>query len=349
MAEKDKLALGLAKLEKDYGKGTIMRIGDNPQVMDFDVVSTGSLQIDLDTGIGGVRRGRIYEIMGWESSGKTTITLHMIAEHQKLGLKAALVDAEHAFDAKYAAAIGVNLDDLYISQPQSGEEGLNVVDVLLGTDAFGIIVIDSVAALTPQKEIDGVIGASSIGLQSRMMGQAMRKMASLADKSNTTLVFINQIREKIGVMFGSPETTAGGNALRFYASMRFDVRKRVDLENLLNTTTVKIIKNKLAPPFKKSEIDIVWGVGIDQAKEVLDLSVEMGIIKKAGAFYSYGTDKLGQGQAKVRALFKDNPEFYEKIRGEVLQKIKDGYKREEEEAAEVSSEGGGKEEDSPVS
>lgn len=317
----------IAKLEKDYGKNTVVRIGEHPEVKHLDVISTGSILIDLATGIGGVPRGRIIELLGWESSGKTTIALHMIAEAQKKGLIAAFVDVEHAFDPIYAAQIGVDVEALYFSQPMSAEEGLEVVDTLVKTGQFGIIIIDSVAALVPKKELEGAMGASTIGIQSRLMGQAMRKLTAIAEVNNTLLVFINQIREKIGVIFGSPETTAGGNALKFYASMRFDVRKSLDVENELNTTRVKIIKNKLAPPFGKATVDVIWGGGYDKVKEKIDLGIEMGIISKSGSWYAYGTDKLGQGLEGVRNLFSDNPTFAQEIEDKIKENIKNGYKR----------------------
>lgn len=328
---KTKTQVALEKLDKDFGKGTAMRMGDSTDTRGIDVIPTGSLQLDLATGIGGIPRGRIIEIYGWESSGKTTITEHIIAEAQKLGLQAALVDAEHAFDEIYAASIGVNVDDLIISQPDYGEQGLQVVETLVNTGEFGLIVIDSVAALVPKKELEGDIGDSSIGLQSRMMGQAMRKLTAVASKNNTALIFINQLREKIGVMFGTPETTSGGNALRFYASMRFDVRKSLDIEHDLNRMKVKIVKNKLARPFRSAQIDVIWGKGFDKVKDVVDLAVEMGIVTKAGAgWYTVGEQKV-QGDIAFKALLEDNPEFFKEIEDQVKQKIKDGYERPKEE------------------
>ncbi len=318
----DILKKELARLDKEFGTGTVMRIGDNPEVKNKDIIPTGSIYLDAALGVGGYVRGRIIEILGWESSGKTTIATHAIAEAQKIGLTAALIDVEHAFDPIYAASIGVDVDNLLLSQPMSAEEGLEVCDGLTKTGKVGIIVVDSVAALVPQKELDGMMGDSSIGIQSRLMGQAMRKLTALADKTNTLIIFINQIREKIGVMFGSPETTAGGNALRFYASVRIDVRKSIDMANELNKTTVKIIKNKLSPPFKKVKLDIVWGKGIDRQREILDVAVERDIIHKAGSWYSHENNKIGQGEATVFELFESNPEWYNQIEHEVLESLK---------------------------
>lgn len=325
---KTKIEIALEKLDKDFGKGTVVRMGDSPDsTKKIEVISTGSLKLDLATGVMGVPLGRIIEIYGWESSGKTTLIEHIIAEAQKSypTKKAGLVDAEHAFDPIYAAAIGVDIDNLYLSQPMYGEEGLAVVEALTETGEFSVIVVDSVAALTPRKEIEGEMGDSTIGLQSRMMGQAMRKLAAIAQKSNTCLIFINQLREKIGVMFGSPETTSGGNALRFYASMRIDVRKSLDLVNGLNTTKFKIVKNKVAKPFGTAKVDVIWGVGFDKIKDTLDLATEMGLIVKGGAgWYTIGEDKV-QGDEALKQLMADNPEYYKEIVEKVKQKIADGY------------------------
>lgn len=328
--EKTKTQIALEKLDKDFGTGTVMRMGDAPpDTWKMDVISTGSLKLDLATGIGGFPRGRIIEVYGWESSGKTTLIEHVIAEAQKLGLNAALIDAEHAFDPIYGTAIGIDVDALYISQPMYGEEGLAVTEALINTGEFGVVVIDSVAAMTPKKEIDGDMGDSNLGQQSRMMGQAMRKLAAIADKNNTLLIFINQLREKIGVMFGTPETTSGGNALRFYASMRIDVRKSLDLVHELNTTKFKIVKNKLSEPFRTAKVDVLWGVGFDKVGEVIDLAVEMGIVTQGGKWFTVGEDKF-DGAAAFRQMIDDNPEFYQSIKDKVLQKIKDGYQSQRE-------------------
>lgn len=323
--KKSRTQLALEKLNKDYGAGTAMTMNESPH-KDLDVISTGSLKIDMATGVGGLPRGRIVEILGWESSGKTTIAEGVIAEAQKRGLGAALIDGEHAYDPIYGAALGIDNDKLIISQPDYGEQGLAVAESLIETGEFGVIVIDSVSALVPKKEIEGEMGDSTIGLQSRMMGQAMRKLTAITSKNNTLLIFINQLREKIGVMFGSPETTSGGNALRFYASIRIDVRKSLDLVNELNTTKIKIIKNKVAPPFGTAKIDVLWGKGYDKVGEVLDLAGEMGIIQRGGAgWYTIGEQKI-QGDEALRALMEDNPEFYEETRQKVLEGIKNGYK-----------------------
>lgn len=314
----------LAKLNKDLGTGTIGRLGDNPEWGKVEAISTGSLLFDLATGIRGLPRGRIIEFYGPESSGKTTAALHALAETQKAGFLAAVVDAEHTLDREYAAKLGIDVDNLYVSQPDYGEQALDVVVALCGTGEFGAILIDSVAALTPKKEIEGAMGDSTIGLQARMMGQAMRKLTAIAERTGTTLIFINQLREKIGVMFGSPETTAGGNALKFYASMRVDFRKSVDLVAEANTTTIKIVKNKVAPPFHKVKVDILWGVGYDSAKELLGLAVDMEVVKKGGAWYTVEQDKI-QGEDKMMELLADNPEFYENILVKVKEKIANGY------------------------
>jgi len=315
----------IASLNKTYGSGAVMKFGDAPEKAEYDIIPTGSLKLDIKSGIGGYPRGRIIEIKGWESSGKTTLLIHAIAECQKKGLLAAIIDVEHAFDIGYARALGVDVDNLYISQPMSAEEGLEILDTLIKTEEFGLIGIDSVAALVPQKELEGEMGQSSIGLQSRLMGQALRKITALAERHKTLVIFINQLREKIGVMFGSPETTSGGNALRFYASMRLDVRRTIDKENEKNLTRVTFEKNKLAPPFGKAEIDIVWGKGIDRNKEIVDLGVEYDIIHKGGAWYTYKEMKF-QGLDKLQEAFNDNPEVY----AEVEEAIKTYLKNAEE-------------------
>lgn len=331
--KKTKTEIAIAKLDKDFGKGSVVKMGDSNKKRVFDTIPTGSLQLDLATGIGGWPRGRIIEIYGPESSGKTTIATHAIAEAQKIGLMACLVDAEHAFDPVYAEEIGVDIDELYISQPMSGEQGLNVVVGLIETGEFGVIVIDSVAALVPQKEIDGDIGDSTIGLQARMMGQAMRKITAIAEKYNTLIIFINQLREKIGVMFGSPETTSGGNALKFYASIRVDVRKSLNIEEELNKTTIKLVKNKVGKPFKKAIVDIVWGIGIDRKKEIVDLAVEMEIIEKGGKWFKYEGNQF-DGKANFDQMLEDNPEVLPDIEGKVQKRLDDGYERPKEPAKE---------------
>lgn len=322
---KSKTQIALDKLNKDFGAGTVARLGDDSNIGNVKAVSTGSLYLDLATGIGGLPIGRVIEFLGWESSGKTTVAHHCIAETQKTGKQGAIVDFEHTLDRDYAAKIGVDVDKLVVSQPDYAEQGLAVVEGLCNTGEFGIIVIDSVAAMLPKKEKEGDFGDSSMGLQARLMGQAFRKLTALAEKTGTTLIFINQLREKIGVMFGTPETTAGGNALKFYASMRLDFRKRIDLEGEANTTTIKIIKNKVAPPFHKIEVDIVWGKGYDKEKELLKLASEMDIVKKAGAgWYSFEETKV-QGDDKMLEILSDNPEFAQSIKIQVLKKIEDGY------------------------
>ncbi|MDO4827018.1 MAG: recombinase RecA [Bacteroidia bacterium] len=319
----------LDKIEKDYGKGTIMKLGDQPQ-WDVQVIPSGSVALDHALGIGGYPRGRIIEIYGPESSGKTTLAIHAIAEAQKLGGIAAIIDAEHAFDRTYAKALGVNLDTLLISQPDNGEQALEIADNLIRSGAIDIIVIDSVAALTPKAEIEGEMGDNKVGLQARLMSQALRKLTANISKTNTCCIFINQLREKIGVMFGNPETTTGGNALKFYASVRIDVRRTTQLkdgdEATGNRTRVKVVKNKMAPPFKKAEFDIVYGEGISHSAEICDLGVELDIIHKSGSWFSYNGEKLAQGREAVKALLRDNTELCEEIEGKVreaLAKISD--------------------------
>ncbi|MBS9766918.1 MAG: recombinase RecA [Flavobacteriaceae bacterium] len=317
------LQLTLDKLDKTYGKGTVMKLGD-VVVEDIPSISSGSLGLDIALGVGGYPRGRIIEIYGPESSGKTTLTIHAIAEAQKAGGIAAFIDAEHAFDRFYAENLGVDIDNLIISQPDHGEQALEIADNLISSGAVDIVVIDSVAALTPKSEIDGDMGDSKMGLQARLMSQALRKLTSTIHKTNCTVIFINQLREKIGVMFGSPETTTGGNALKFYASVRLDIRRRTQIKdsdsNILgNSTRVKVVKNKVAPPFKTTDFDIMYGEGISKVGEIIDLGVEHGIIKKSGSWFSYGETKLGQGRDTVKGLIKDNPELAE----ELEQKIKE--------------------------
>ena len=314
------------KIEKDYGKGTIMKLGDQPQWDERQVIPSGSVALDHALGIGGYPRGRIIEIYGPESSGKTTLAIHAIAQAQKLGGIAAMIDAEHAFDRSYAKALGVNLDTLLISQPDNGEQALEIADNLIRSGAIDIIVIDSVSALTPKAEIEGEMGDNKVGLQARLMSQALRKLTANISKTNTCCIFINQLREKIGVMFGNPETTTGGNALKFYASVRIDVRRTTQLkdgeEALGNRTRVKVVKNKMAPPFKKAEFDIVYGEGISRAGEIVDLGVEYGIISKSGSWFSYGDQKLAQGREATKQLIKDNVELAEEIEAKLRDALK---------------------------
>ena len=317
------------KIEKDYGKGTIMKLGEQPQ-WDVQVIPSGSIALDHALGIGGYPRGRIVEIYGPESSGKTTLAIHAIAQAQKAGGIAAMIDAEHAFDRTYAKALGVNLETLLISQPDNGEQALEIADNLIRSGAIDIVVIDSVAALTPKAEIEGEMGDNKVGLQARLMSQALRKLTANIAKTNTCCIFINQLREKIGIMFGNPETTTGGNALKFYASVRIDVRRTTQLkdgdEALGNRTKVKVVKNKMAPPFKKAEFDIVFGEGISRVGEIIDLGVEYGVIGKSGSWFSYNDQKLAQGREAVKQLLKDNPELSDEIEAklrEALKNVKD--------------------------
>ncbi len=315
--KKKALAAALGQIEKQFGKGTIMRMGDDSVSRDIDVISTGSLGLDLALGIGGLPRGRVCEIYGPESSGKTTMTLQVIAECQKAGGTAAFVDAEHALDPVYARKLGVDVDELLISQPDTGDQALEIVDMLVRSSAVDIIVIDSVAALTPKAEIEGDMGDSHVGLQARLMSQALRKLTGNIKRTNTLVIFINQIRMKIGVMFGSPETTTGGNALKFYCSVRLDIRrigaiKRGD-EIVGNETRVKVVKNKMAPPFRQTEFEILYGEGVSREGELIDLGVQNGLIDKAGAWYSYNGDRIGQGKDKVRMHLIENPEIANEI------------------------------------
>ncbi len=316
------LQLTMDKIEKSYGKGSIMRLGDKP-VDDVAAISSGSIALDLALGIGGYPKGRVIEIFGPESSGKTTLAIHAIAEAQKQGGIAAIIDAEHAFDPGYATKLGVNINELLISQPDNGEQALEIADNLIRSGAIDIIVIDSVAALTPKAEIEGEMGDSKMGLQARLMSQALRKLTANISKTKTCCIFINQLREKIGVMFGNPETTTGGNALKFYASVRVDIRKIGQLKDgeevQGNHTRVKIVKNKIAPPFRKAEFDIIFGEGISKIGEIIDLGVELDIIKKSGSWFSYGETKLGQGRESVKVLLKDNPELAEEIEKKIIE------------------------------
>jgi recombination protein RecA len=310
---KQALSAALTQIERQFGKGAIMRMGDGSRALDVDVVSSGSLTLDLALGIGGLPRGRVVEIYGPESSGKTTLTLHAVAETQKMGGTAAFVDAEHALDPQYAEALGVNVEDLLVSQPDTGEQALEITDMLVRSGAVDIVVVDSVAALTPRAEIEGEMGDTHVGLQARLMSQALRKLTANIKRSNCMVIFINQIRMKIGVMFGSPETTSGGNALKFYASLRLDIRrigaiKKGD-EVIGNQTRVKVVKNKMAPPFKQAEFEILYGQGISREGELLDLGVEHNLVEKSGAWYSYNGDRIGQGKENCREFLKENPEI----------------------------------------
>ena len=318
------LHLALGSIEKAYGKGSIMRLGDSDAKIEVPVISSGAISLDLALGIGGYPRGRIVEIYGPESSGKTTLTLHAIAECQKKGGIAAFIDAEHALDPNYARKLGVNVDELLVSQPDHGEQALEIADTLVRSGAVDIIVIDSVAALVPRAEIEGEMGDSHVGLQARLMSQALRKLTGTVQKSNTTLFFINQIRMKIGVMFGSPETTSGGNALKFYASQRLDIRRigtiKVGDSAVGNRCRVKVVKNKLAPPFRLCEFDILFGKGISRTGDVLDLGVEAGIIQKSGAWYSYGEERVGQGRDNARNFLEEHPDILSAVERKLLQK-----------------------------
>jgi len=320
------LKLTLDKLDKTYGKGAVMKMGDSI-AQDIEVISSGSLGLDVALGVGGYPRGRVIEIYGPESSGKTTLTLHAMAEAQKNGGIAAFIDAEHAFDRFYAQKLGVDIDNLIISQPDHGEQALEIADNLIRSGAIDIVVIDSVAALTPKSEIEGEMGDSKMGLHARLMSQALRKLTGSISKTNCTVIFINQLREKIGVMFGNPETTTGGNALKFYASVRLDIRRSTQIKDTEgnvqgNKTRVKVVKNKVAPPFKTAEFDIMYGEGISKIGEIIDMGVEFEIIKKSGSWFSYGDTKLGQGRDAVKSLLQDNPELLEELEGKIKEAIK---------------------------
>ena len=335
--KKKALDAALTQIERQFGKGSIMRLGDDQAERNIDVISTGSLGLDIALGIGGLPKGRIVEIYGPESSGKTTLTLQVIAECQKIGGTAAFVDAEHALDPSYAEKLGVNVEDLLVSQPDTGEQALEITDMLVRSGGIDVVIVDSVAALTPKAEIEGDMGDHHMGLQARLMSQALRKLTANIKRSNTLVIFINQIRMKIGVMFGNPETTTGGNALKFYSSVRLDIRRTGSLkkgeEILGSETRVKVVKNKVAPPFKTAEFDILYGEGISRLGEVIDYGVQIGVIDKAGAWYSHNGDRIGQGRDNVRQYLKDNPELAQsieaKIREELLPKAKGAPVKEE--------------------
>jgi len=318
------LQLTLDKLEKTYGRGTVMKLGDSP-VENVEVIKTGSIGLDVALGIGGFPRGRVIEIYGPESSGKTTLALHAIAEAQKNGGIAAFIDAEHAFDRFYAQKLGIDVENLLVSQPDNGEQALEITENLIRSGAIDIIVIDSVAALTPKSEIEGEMGDSKVGLQARLMSQALRKLTSTISKTSTCCIFINQLREKIGVMFGNPETTTGGNALKFYASVRLDIRKLTQIkdgeEAVGNRVKVKVVKNKVAPPFRKAEFDIIYGEGISRVYEILDLATELNIVKKSGSWFSYGETRLGQGRDAVKKILTDNPELADELQGKIMEAL----------------------------
>lgn len=324
MEREDKLKAldaAISQIERQYGKGAVMKLGDNTASMNVETVPTGSLSLDIALGLGGIPKGRIVEIYGPESSGKTTVTLHMIAEVQKRGGIAGFIDAEHALDPNYAKNIGVDIDNLYISQPDSGEQALEITETMVRSGAIDIVVVDSVAALTPKAEIDGDMGDSHVGLQARLMSQALRKLTAVISKSNCTVIFINQLREKVGIMFGNPETTTGGRALKFYSSVRLDVRRIEQLkqsgEAIGNRTRVKVVKNKIAPPFKEAEFDIMFGEGISKVGDILDLAAENGIINKSGAWYAYEGNKIGQGRENAKQFLKDNPQMCAAVEAQV--------------------------------
>ncbi len=323
-SKKEALEQALLQIEKQYGKGAIMKLGDHVNEP-IDVIPTGCLTLDIALGIGGIPRGRVIEIYGPESSGKTTVSLHIVAEAQKMGGTAAFIDAEHALDPTYAEKLGVVLDDLLISQPDNGEQALNICETLVKSGSVDIVVVDSVAALTPKAEIDGEMGESHVGLQARMMSQALRKLTGVINKSKTTVIFINQLREKVGVLFGSPETTTGGKALKFYSSIRLDVRKKDTIKDgttfIGNRTVVKVVKNKLAPPFRTAEFDIVYGQGISQVGCVIDLALDKDIIKKSGSWFSYNDEKIGQGKENVKIFLEQNKDIY----NEIFDKVKEAY------------------------
>ncbi|SFV69423.1 RecA protein [hydrothermal vent metagenome] len=323
--KKKALEAALSQIDKQFGKGSVMYLGDDSSMADIEAVSTGSLSLDIALGIGGLPKGRVIEIYGPESSGKTTLTLHVIAEIQKLGGSAAFIDAEHALDPEYAKKLGVNIEELLISQPDTGEQALEITDMLVRSGGVDIVVVDSVAALTPKAEIEGEMGASHMGLQARLMSQALRKLTSNIKKTNTMVIFINQLRMKIGVMFGNPETTTGGNALKFYASVRLDIRRTAAIkkgdEILGNETRVKVLKNKVAPPFKQAEFQILYNQGISRESEIIDLGVKLDLVEKSGAWYAINGEKIGQGKDNARDYLKDNPEIAQEVEAKIREKL----------------------------
>jgi len=328
--KKQALTAALAQIERQYGKGSVMRMGDSTVARDIEAISTGSLGLDIALGIGGLPKGRIVEIYGPESSGKTTLSLQVIAECQKMGGTAAFVDAEHALDPSYAAKLGVNVDDLLVSQPDTGEQALEITDMLVRSSAVDVVIVDSVAALTPKAEIEGEMGDAHVGLQARLMSQALRKLTANIKRSNTLVIFINQIRMKIGVMFGNPETTTGGNALKFYASVRLDIRRTGAIkkgdEIMGNETRVKVVKNKVAPPFKTTDFDILYNEGISRESEIINLGVQANLLEKSGAWYSYNKEKIGQGKENVRVYLKENPKITEEIEQKIREQLLPGTK-----------------------
>ncbi len=341
MSNKEKALDGaMAQIEKQFGKGAVMKLGEAAKNMNIEIIPTGCLELDVALGIGGVPRGRIVEVYGPESSGKTTVALHMIAEAQKRGGAAAFIDAEHALDPVYAKNLGVDIDNLYVSQPSTGEEALEIADMLTRSGAIDIVVVDSVAALVPKSEIEGLMGDSSVGVQARLMSQALRKLAGAINKTNTVVVFINQLREKIGVMFGSPETTTGGKALKFYASVRLDVRRietiKVGDQMIGNRTRIKVVKNKVAPPFKMAEFEIYYGEGISEPASVLNLGTQLGLIVKSGAWFSYKGEHIGQGRDNARQYLMANPEILEEVKQEILKTYRLGEYRDYEEEPEAT-------------
>ena len=334
------LQSALDNIQKTFGKGAVMKLGDDNAMLNIEAISTGSMSLDIATGIGGVPKGRIVEIFGPESSGKTTLTLHIIAEAQKNGGRAAFIDAEHALDPEYARNLGVDVDELLVSQPDYGEQALEIAEMLVRSGAIDVVVVDSVAALVPKHEIDGAMGEATVGMQARLMSQALRKLAGVINKTNTTIIFINQLREKIGVMFGNPETTTGGRALKFFSSMRIDVRRIESIKSgdqvLGNRTKAKIVKNKVAPPFKQAEFDIMYGTGISKEGDVLDCAVEAKIIEKAGSWYSFNGDRIGQGRENVKDYLKNNPDVLEEIEQILLDKLhKERHPESNDNAADI--------------